>query len=104
MDIKCDIVDLEECLLSLKRDIASIVYDATAKQQMEIQDRKGKQVEAITILKSKLNPELSKASGYLDWIDGVRTVLEKVQGYTSDLLIADNQERLFRYLCLQDHP
>ena len=89
VEIDGDIVDLEDCLLSWKRDIASIVYDAKAKQQREIQDRKGKQMEAMTILKSRLIPELSKASGYLDWIEGVRTVLEKVQGYTSDLFIAD---------------
>ena len=84
-----EIVDLEECLLSWKRDIASIVYDAKAKQQREVQDRKGKQVEAFTICKSKLIPELSKTIGYLDWIEGVKTVFEKVQGYTSDLLISD---------------
>ena len=93
VEIDGDIVDLEDCLLSWKSDIASIVYDAKAKQQREIQDRKGKQMEAMTILKSRLIPELSKASGYLDWIEGVRTVLEKVQGYTSDLLIADTLKK-----------
>ena len=93
VEIDGDPIDLEDCLLSWKRDIASIVYDAKARQQKEVQDRKGKQMEAMTILKSRLIPELSKTSGYLDWIEGVRTVLEKVQGYTSDLLIADTLKK-----------
>ena len=46
--------DLEECLQLLKHDITSIVFYAKSKQKKEVQDRKGKQMEAITILKSKL--------------------------------------------------
>ena len=51
----------------------------------------------MTILKRRLIPELSKASGYLDWIEGVRTVLAKVQGYTSDLLIADTLKKSLKF-------
>ena len=51
VEIDGEVFDLEDCLLSWKRDIASIVYDAKAKQQREVQDRKGKQVEAMTIFK-----------------------------------------------------
>ena len=83
VEIDGEIVDLEDCLLSWKRDIASIVYDAKANKQREVQDRKGKQLEAMTIEKSRIILELLKASGYLDWIEAVKTVLEKVQGYTS---------------------
>ena len=54
---------------------------------------RGKSRIERAILKSRLILELSKASGYLEWIEGVRNVLEKVQGYTSDLLIADTLKK-----------
>ena len=50
VEIKGDAFDLEECLQSWKPDIACEVFDAKWKQQKEIQDRNGKQMEAITIL------------------------------------------------------
>ena len=47
VDIDGEVVDLEDSFLSWKRNIASIIYDAKAKQQREVQDRKGKQVHRV---------------------------------------------------------
>ena len=48
----------------------------------------------MTILKSRLIPELSKVSGYLDWIEGVRTVLEKVINKSRETLLTHFPARL----------
>ena len=63
VDIKGDVFDLEECLLSWKQDIASIVFDAKSKQQREVQDSKGKKNGSHHYIDEQIYPELIKASG-----------------------------------------